>query len=247
MSALPAGLRESLAELTRRAGRLEGEAQALVRAHAQAQAELNGLDAFLDAAPAAQARLEELSRELLGELMEEVETNLTHAVREILGQDRRVKSHRELKGGKLFITLEIENQGQTEDILHGQGGSVCNIVSVGLRLIGLAQLSPETHRPFLALDEQDCWLRPELVSAFVRIVAAIASRLSIQVLYISHHGVDMFYGHADKVIRLTPDRERGVRLDQLQARADPSTLGPGCVADPLATATDTLVEDRPAG
>ncbi|GAB6038406.1 hypothetical protein JCM15519_29650 [Fundidesulfovibrio butyratiphilus] len=247
MSTVPAGLRESLAELTRRAGRLEGEAQALVRSHTRVQGELGELDAFLDAAPAAQARLEELSQELLGELMEEVETNLTHAVREILGQDRRVKSHRELKNGKLFITLEMENQGRAEDILRGQGGSVCNIVSVGLRLIGLAQLSPETHRPFLALDEQDCWLRPELVSAFVRIVAAIASRLSIQVLYISHHGVDMFYGHADKVIRLSPDREHGVRLDQLQVRADPSTLGPGCVVDPLIRGADTLVEAPPGG
>ena len=33
--------------------------------------------------------------------------------------------------------------GQAEDILTGQGGSVCNILSVGLRLIALSQLDPD--------------------------------------------------------------------------------------------------------
>lgn len=207
-------LRRELEGLERRAGRLEGRAEALVREHQRLRRELQAVRDFLEMAPKAQDRLEDLSRELFGELMEEVEANLTHAVREILGQDRKVVSRREVKNGKFFINLEMEQQGGTEDILTGQGGSVCNILSVGLRLIGLAQLDPETHRRFLVLDEQDCWLRPELVSSFARLIASIGERLGLQVLYISHHAVDAFYGQANRVFQLSPGRD-GVRVDVL--------------------------------
>jgi len=220
--ALDALLRE-LDGLERRAGRLEGQADALVREHARARDEFLRAHNFLELAPKAQARLEELSRDLFGELMEEVESNLTHGVREILGQDRVVKSRREVKNGKLHITLEIENQGQAEDVLAGQGGSVCNILSVGLRLIGLAQLDPGRHQRFLVLDEQDCWLRPELVPAFTRIIAAIGEKLELQVLYISHHSVDMLNANARRVFVLTPDRTRGVAVNVLDKESAGAT------------------------
>jgi len=216
-----ASLRRELDGLERRAGRLEGLAESLARDHLRARKELQALRDFLDMAPKAQERLEDLSRELFGELMEEVESNLTHAVREILGQDRTVVSRREVKGGKFHINLEIEQDGKTEDILRGQGGSVCNILSVGLRLIGLAQLDPQTHRRFLVLDEQDCWLRPELVSGFARLIASIGEKLNIQVLYISHHPVDSFYIHAGRVFQLSPSRESGVKVALLAGKAMP--------------------------
>lgn len=216
---LPALLGE-LEGLERRAGRLEGMAEALTREHQRARAGLLAVQEFLDMAPKAQARLEELSRDLFGEIMEEVETTLTHAVREILGQDRKVVSRREVKHGKFFITLEIENEGKAEDVLRGQGGSVCNILSVGLRLIGLAQLNAEEHRPFLVLDEQDCWLRPELVPTFTMLIAAICEKLSLQVLYISHHAVDAFHTHASRVFLLAPSREKGVTVSILARDRD---------------------------
>lgn len=221
-SALQAGLADldaALDGLERQAGRLEGLAESLVQTHARARREHAHTAAFLDMAPKAQARLEELSRDLFGELMEEVETNLTHAVQEILGQDRQVVSRREVRHGKFFINLEISNQGQIEDVLRGQGGSVCNILSVGLRLIGLAQLDPAKHRPFLVLDEQDCWLKPELVPTFVRLIAQISGKLGLQVLMISHHPVDAFYNHAGRVFQLSPDREKGVTVTVLEKDA----------------------------
>ncbi|MFP5223578.1 MAG: hypothetical protein ACLGSA_14905 [Acidobacteriota bacterium] len=214
-ASLPALLRE-LDDLRHQAGRLEGLAESLVRDHHAARRELLAVEEFLALSPLAQERLEDLSRDLFGELMEEVESNLTHAVREILGQDRKVVSRREVKSGKFFITLEIENQGQVEDILQGQGGSVCNILSVGLRLIGLAQLDPALHRPFLVLDEQDCWLRPELVPRFNALIAAIGEKLGLQVLTISHHSVDSFSGSAGRVFQLAPSREAGVTVTVLE-------------------------------
>jgi hypothetical protein len=69
------------------------------------------------------------------------------------------------------------------------------------------------------LDEQDCWLRPELVPKFIRIIAATCEKLNLQVLYISHHAVDAFYGHAGRVFMLAPSRESGVKVTVLDAPA----------------------------
>ncbi len=203
-----AELRALTGRLQHLGGRAKGAFDAYHRFHEQAvQA-----DAFLELAPKAAARIEELTHDLFGSVLDDVEANLTHAVREILGQERQVKARRDTKSNKLSVEFEIENQGHPESVLIGQGGSVCNILSVGLRLIALSQLDETVHRPFLVLDEQDCWLKPELVPKFTKLVSSIGKRLGIQILYISHHPVDLFAIHAQKLIQIEPSRTHGVVL-----------------------------------
>jgi len=217
--------------LQRRLDRLSGAAEARVKAYVAERKALQAAAGFLELAPKVSARLETLTRQLFGEVLDEIEADLTHAVCEILGQDRRVRSRREIRAGRLSIEFEMEQDGKVEDILSGQGGSVCNILSVGLRLVALSQLDPGRHRPFLVLDEQDCWLRPELVPRFVGLIAAIASRLDIQVLYISHHPVDLFALRADRVFTLAPSREQGVRVAVVPSRAGGEVALPGSDVD----------------
>jgi hypothetical protein len=162
------------------------------------------LEAFLNVQPQVADRLDTLSAELFGDILREVERNLTYALREILGQDLRVVTQSEVKKGKMQVTFGIERGGHSEDILTGQGGSVCNVISVGLRLIALSQLDERQHRRFLVLDEQDCWLRPDLVPQLMAIIHTIAHKLGFQVLVISHHSVDLFRQHADRVYRMVP-------------------------------------------
>lgn len=88
--------------------------------------------------------------------------------------------------------------------MRGMGGSVANVLSVGLRLFALTTLDEQEHRRFLVLDEQDCWLRPDLVPRFVRIIYEAAKALHFQVLMISHHDQSVFQGYADRIIRLNP-------------------------------------------
>ena len=198
--------------LERRLDRLQARAESLAAEHGRVRAEEAALSAFLDLAPRAARALEDLATALFGELLDEIEANLTYAVREILGQDRTVTSLREVKNNRLQVTFQIHAGDQPEnleDILHGQGGSVCNILSVGLRLIALSQLDPARHRPFLVLDEQDCWLRPALVPRFMKCIAEIAKRLNLQVLVISHHPLDLFVNACDRVLTLVPDRRLG--------------------------------------
>ena len=173
------------------------------------RAKLAETEAFLAQAPQIAERLDQLSQHLFGDILDEVERNLTFALREILDQDLKVTTTREVKKGKINITFGIERQGKREDILAGQGGSVCNIISVGLRLIALSQLHEKDHRRFLILDEQDCWLRPDLVPALMRIIHTIAHKLQFQIMVISHHDVSLFREYADHIYRVLPPAQEG--------------------------------------
>src|SRR5262245_17010348 len=102
------------------------------------------------------------------------------------------------------MSFHIERNSQPEDIMKGQGGSVANILSVGLRMFALTTLDPAVHRRFLVLDEQDCWLRPDLVPRLVKIVHDAGRALGFQVLMISHHDVSAFEQYASKLYQFIP-------------------------------------------
>ncbi len=202
---LPASPRD----LRERFQKLRWQEHALTEQLQANRAKLAETEGFLAKAPQIGERLDQLSRHLFGDILDEVERNLTFALREILAQDLTVTTTREVKKGKINITFGMERQGQREDILTGQGGSVCNIMSVGLRLIALSQLHEKEHRRFLILDEQDCWLRPDLVPELMRIIHTIARKLQFQTVVISHHDVSLFREYADRIYRLLPPAREG--------------------------------------
>src|SRR5262249_6096098 len=152
------------------------------------------------------------SRELFGKLSELIERNLTVALQEVLEQNISLKVEREFKRGMATMSFHIERDGQSEDIMKGQGGSVVNILSVGLRMLALTTLDKEKHQRFLVLDEQDCWLRPDLVPRLVKIVRAAGRAMGFQVLMVSHHDPAMFERYADKVYSFAPTKDEAVRV-----------------------------------
>lgn len=207
--ASPRALRDRLTALQWRAEALERERRQRLEA-------LQSVEEFLAMHPAAAQRLEELSTAYFGDILKEIETNLTFALQDILGQDLKVVTSRDVKYGKVHIQFGIERGGMPEDILRGQGGSVCNVLSVGLRFIALSQLDEKEHRRFLVLDEQDCWLRPDLVPRLMGIVHTIAHKLGFQVMVISHHNIDLFREHADRIytVRPTPGPDPTVTVER---------------------------------
>ncbi len=213
---------QTLRDLEQRHASLTALGQAKHDEFARARRKAKHIGEFLGLAPAAVARMEELSADLFGEILDEIEANLTHAVCEILGQDRTVTTIRETKGNRLTVHFQIHsgsNEDHVEDILTGQGGSVANILSVGLRLIALSQLDEHRHRPFLVLDEQDCWLKPELVPVFMKLISQIADRLELQLLVISHHPLDLFAGAAQRIMALEPGLDGPTLLDHTQNKS----------------------------
>lgn len=170
------------------------------------QTKLTKVQQYLTIAPKVAQALDDLSRQLFEQLVGVLEEKLTIALQEVLEQPIKLRADTSFKYGQLSVDFYIERGGEHEDIMEGQGGSVANILSVGLRMFALTTLDEGKHRRFLVLDEQDCWIKPELVPRLVKIVHDAGEALGFQVVMISHHDVAAFRQYADKIYRF---REKG--------------------------------------
>ena len=73
--------------------------------------------------------------------------------------------------------------GELEDIYSGTGGSVTNIISMGLRVISVIRSG---KRRLLLLDEPDCWLEESVIPKFVQVINQLAEKMNIQILMVTH-------------------------------------------------------------
>lgn len=172
------------------------------------------LERYLEVSHEVSTSLDTLSEKLFQQRIKVLEEKLTLALQEVLEQPLVLKAHRSFKRTMASIEFFIEKEGKSEDILKGQGGSVANVLSVCLRMFALTTLDPKEHRRFIVLDEQDCWLRPDLVPRFVKIVQMASRELGFQVLMISHHEISAFEGYADRILQLNPGLE-GVQVKKV--------------------------------
>jgi hypothetical protein len=196
---------------------LSGHRASIQRQRDEVAKNLEATADYLSRAAAVEEALEKLSQQLFGGIVKLIESQLSAALREVLDQKLTLKVDREFKYGSATMSFHIEREGQREDILRGQGGSVQNILSVGLRIFALTTLDQKQHRRFLVLDEQDCWLHPSLVPRLVSIIHQAARSLGFQVLMISHHDVGLFDRFADKIYRLEPGEDGVVAKVLLEA------------------------------
>ncbi len=113
------------------------------------------------------------------------------------------------------LQIAVLNGEHPEDALNGRGGSVANVLSAGLRFAALSRATRGVSngfrfRPFLILDEADCWLRFSRVSNFSDVVYQLARDLGMQILMISHHPAEMLKGypvHLEREIRTVEGAE----------------------------------------
>lgn len=206
-------------KLRKRVDKLSWQRDELTEKATRLAVKLKQLDEHLGIASEVSGALEDLSNELFEEVLGLMEKKLTLAIEEVLGQPIQFKSHAAFKSGAAHVSFSVERDGNTEDVQRGQGGSVQNILSVGLRMFALANLGADQHRRFLVLDEQDCWLRPELVPRLVKIVHQAAKELEFQVIMISHHDIGLFERYADKVYRLDPQQD-GIEIAEVNQLPD---------------------------
>lgn len=197
---------------------LERDQKRLRQERDRAAAEHERLNGYLAIAEAVDVALDKLSEDMFGQIVRVLEEKLTLALQEVLEQPIVLKAERSYKRGSATISFDVEREGHREDIMRGQGGSVANILSVGLRMFALATRDESKHRRFLVLDEQDCWLRPDLVPRLVKIVHEAGKALGFQVLMISHHDISAFESYADKVYKFQPTPS-GLRVLESSAAA----------------------------
>lgn len=204
------------AGVRRRLTRLSAWREQVEKDACRIEARLAEIRKYLSISGKVSEALEILNRKLFREVLDVIEQKLTIALQEVLEQPVALRADVDWKRGAASVEFWIERNGNREDILRGQGGSVANILSVGLRMFALTTLDESRHRRFLVLDEQDCWLHPELVPRLVRIVYEAGRALGFQVLMVSHHEADSFARYADRVYRLVPRGEEGVSVECLQ-------------------------------
>lgn len=203
----PRALRDRIQQLAGKHQRIEADAR-------RVRAMLRELEEKIEIADAVDDALDQLSDRLFGRVVQTLEDKLSLALQEVLEQPIQLKAECRYLRGSAAIEFHIERAGAREDILRGQGGSVANVVSVGLRILALTTLDDRQHRRFLVLDEQDCWLRPDLVPRLVKIVYEAAHALGFQVLMISHHNLERFSAFADVVYRFEPS-PTGIKVKRL--------------------------------
>lgn len=126
---------------------------------------------------------------------------LTYFVKDVLKKDKDIVFDLYTYHNLPALKIEALNDGCRESIYEGNGGSIANIVSTGLRLIALSRLQ---HRKFIVLDEPDCWLKPDHVPIFAKIIGEISEKLKIQTIIISHHDWKYFKDYG-RVIQLSSD------------------------------------------
>lgn len=172
-------------------------------------------NAFLERAPRVHQALEDLSQKIFQEVSEALEKNLTLWLQDVLEQPLQVRVKTDYKRNSASVEFVIERDGQEEDIMRGQGGSVVNVLSVGLRIFALKLMTEDTrsqHRRFLILDEPDAWLRPDRVPRLVKIIHDVGKELGFQTILISHHDVELFADYADKIYRFEPQADGTVKV-----------------------------------
>jgi hypothetical protein len=201
-----------LEQLRTKFHRLQGQRIALQREHDAKTQRLAALSEYLGLVPLIEDALQTLSHELFGKIAENIECDLTLALQEVLQQPITLKVERDFKRGAATMQFHIVRDGEIEDVMRAQGGSVANVLSVGLRILALTRLDPKTHQRFLILDEQDCWLAPDLVPRLVKIVQQAARDLHFQIILISHHATAAFAPYADKILRLVPT-STGIKIE----------------------------------
>lgn len=183
-------------------------------------------DEFLDLAPRVADALDQLSQAMFRQTADILSENLTQWLQAVLEQPIELEVRTDYKRNAATVEFFITRNGHQEDALRAQGGSVVNILSVGLRIVALQMMSlnqAETHRKFLVLDEPDAWLRPDLVPKLVAIIRDAGEKLGFQTILISHHDLSLLEPFADKVYRFEPQSDGTVKV------LEPSRAG---VTDP---------------
>lgn len=143
-----------------------------------------------------QARTKELYEHLLTTLLQEIKPNDP--------ENKKVVLQTEIKRNRTALDVGVANeQGYIRNAYYDKGGSVENIIAMGLRFIAVSRT---TNRRLIIMDEADCALRSEYIPVFARIMGQLSRQIGMQVIYISHHPASSFEGYA-RIIHF--ERQKG--------------------------------------
>lgn len=177
------GDRVTLTDLERAFAAAEGRRSAIEQRHAELDRTVGLAKGRIAIKGDIETFLEQIQREAFGRATHSYETMLTALVQDVLPNANPVAL--ELTTERSTPALNISSVGPNgtfEDIFEDHGGALSNVISMGLRLI--ATIKSGSTR-FLALDEPECWVKPDRVPAFFHVLEDSARRLGIQAIWIA--------------------------------------------------------------
>ncbi|MBA1156033.1 ATP-binding protein [Microvirga mediterraneensis] len=207
----------SLARLEGRRDALRGRREELTREIELAKGRLavkDEVEAFIEAVHGSASRRS----------LSAFETLLTALVQEVLPGEKPVALDLSTERGLASLDICVRRaDGTLEDVLEDNGGALTNVISMALRLI--AVVKADVAR-FLALDEADCWIAPDRVSSFYRVLEDGAARLGVQCLAVSHHDLSQFSG-SFHIARIVGEPVSGVEVQSTDTHAAWNEAQPG--------------------
>lgn len=197
LSGRQAELADRADELTKNVGKAKGE---------------------LDLKEETEGFLERLQHSYHEKTLGSYERLLTAVTEDVMGLGNRIKLDLFTERGApaLDITAETydpntpEDKGFIVDLLSNSGGSMTNVISMGLRCIATLRSG---LRPFLALDETDIWLSHDRVGDFYNVLEQLSNEHGLQALVISHHKINTFGPHI-RILEIIghPHSQEGVQV-----------------------------------
>lgn len=140
---------------------------------------------------------------------------LTAIVKDVIPTAGDVKLELSTERGLPALHFNFINDGVLEDIYESSGGAVTNVVILGLRI---AALSRSKNRRLLVLDEPDCWVKPDRITKFVKVVSDVAQQAKVQTFFVSHHDLSFFEDYVS-IIELAADETGKVFVSKNQPKA----------------------------
>ncbi len=189
--------------------RLEGRRDALQARHKTLTREIELAKGRLAVKDEVEAFIEAVHGSASRRSLSAFETLLTALVQEVLPGEKPVALELSTERGLASLDICVRRpDGSLEDVLEDNGGALTNVIGMALRLI--AVVKADVAR-FLALDEADCWIAPDRVSSFYKVLEDGAARLGVQCLAVSHHDLSQFSGKFH-IARIVGEPATGVEV-----------------------------------
>jgi hypothetical protein len=172
---------------------LQGRAAELQATKTRLTREISLAKARIELAPEVTEAFNYLQEQAHMHAVGDFEDLLSAFVDDVVPDAGRIHLELSQERGAPALDIQLDNAGDKESILYGNGGSITNVVVTGL---GYSALSRTRNRQLMLLDEPDCWLEAANVPNFVKVIGEVANPRTdadgvyvpgVQTLMISHN------------------------------------------------------------
>lgn len=185
------------AALQLRCSALQGRAQELQEQRTRLTKSISLAKARIELAPQATEVFNYLQERAHARAVGEFEDLLSAFVADVVPDAGKICLELGTERGAPALDILLDNGGDKEQILEGNGGGLTNVVVTGL---GFSALSRTANRQLMLLDEPDCWLKDIYVPPFTKVIAEVSNprieedgepHAGCQTLMISHNEVSL--------------------------------------------------------